>query len=183
MEFGFVSILDSELSRLRRQSGEQQQQRIQRQHRVHGQRHEANPTDLVIDVATTAKVFHLRKGAWLPDGYCQIFRSYVFGPSGFWTMALLRYAAKLDAFLSLDCAPTPSTLAQSKERKGSNFAIWQPWKGVGAEQPVPREAVPEAARDTRAQGPGGGQVGAGEQEELLCHQRSVSRDFIREGQI
>ena len=25
----------------------------------------------------------------------------------------------------LDCAPTPSTLAQSKEREGSNFAIWQ----------------------------------------------------------
>ena len=24
-------------------------------------------------------------------------------------------------------APTPSTLAQSKESKGSNFAIWQPW--------------------------------------------------------
>ena len=41
-------------------------------------------------------------------------------------MALLRYAAKFDPFLSLDCAPTPSTLAQSKERKGSNFAIWQP---------------------------------------------------------
>ena len=41
-------------------------------------------------------------------------------------MAPLRYAAKLDPFLSLDCAPTPSTLAQSKERKGSNFAIWQP---------------------------------------------------------
>ena len=52
--------------------------------------------------------------------------SYVFGPSGFWTMAPLRYAAKFDPFLSLDCAPTPSTLAQSKERKGSNFAIWQP---------------------------------------------------------
>ena len=34
--------------------------------------------------------------------------------------------AKLYPFLSLDCAPTPSTLAQSKERKGSNFAIWQP---------------------------------------------------------
>ena len=62
----------------------------------------------------------------LPDGYSQIFRSYVFGPSGFWTMAPLRYAAKFDPFLSLDCAPTPSTLAQSKERKGSNFAIWQP---------------------------------------------------------
>ena len=28
--------------------------------------------------------------------------SYVFGPSGFWTMAPLRYAAKFDPFLSLD---------------------------------------------------------------------------------
>ena len=36
-------------------------------------------------------------------------------------MAPLRYAAKFDPFLSLDCTPTPSTLAQSKERKGSNF--------------------------------------------------------------
>ena len=41
-------------------------------------------------------------------------------------MAPLRYAAKFDPFLSLDCAPKPSTLSQSKERKGSNFAIWQP---------------------------------------------------------
>ena len=49
--------------------------------------------------------------------------SYVFGPSGFWTMAPLRYAAKFDPFLSLDCASTPSTLAQYKERKGSNF-VW-----------------------------------------------------------
>ena len=40
---------------------------------------------------------------WLPDGYSQIFRMYVFGPLGFWTMAPLRYAAKLDPFLSLDC--------------------------------------------------------------------------------
>ena len=31
-------------------------------------------------------------------------------------MAQLRYAAKFDPFLSLDCAPMPSTLAQSKER-------------------------------------------------------------------
>ena len=62
--------------------------------------------------------FHPR----LPDGYSQIFRLYLFGPSGFWTMAPLRYAAKFDPFLYLDCAPTPSTLAQSKERKGSNFA-------------------------------------------------------------
>ena len=27
--------------------------------------------------------------SWLPDGYSQIFRSYVFGPSGYWTMAPL----------------------------------------------------------------------------------------------
>ena len=42
--------------------------------------------------------------ALLPDGYSQIFRVYVFGPSGFRTMAPLRYAAKFDPFLSLDCA-------------------------------------------------------------------------------
>ena len=41
-------------------------------------------------------------------------------------MAPLRYAAKFDPFLALDCAPTPSTLVQSKEGKGQNFAIWQP---------------------------------------------------------
>ena len=43
--------------------------------------------------------------ARLPDGYSQIFRSHVFGPSGFWTMAQLHDAAKFDSFLSLDCAP------------------------------------------------------------------------------
>ena len=64
---------------------------------------------------------------WWPDGYSRIFRLYVFGPLGFWTMAPLRCAAKFDPFLSFDCAPMPSTLAQSKEGKGSNFAIWQPW--------------------------------------------------------
>ena len=42
-------------------------------------------------------------------------------------MAPLRYSAEFDPFLSLDCGPMPSTLAQSKESKGSNFAIWQPW--------------------------------------------------------
>ena len=36
-------------------------------------------------------------------------------------MAPLRYAAKFEPFLSLDCAPTPSTLAQSKERKEIKF--------------------------------------------------------------
>ena len=63
---------------------------------------------------------------WLPEGCGQIFKSYVLGPSGFWTMAPLHYTATFDPFLSYDCAAMPSTLAQSKERKGSNFAIWQP---------------------------------------------------------
>ena len=53
-------------------------------------------------------------------------------------MALLRCAAKFDPFLSLDCAPTPSTLTQSKERKGSNFAIWQPCAQVTGEPLHPR---------------------------------------------
>ena len=43
-------------------------------------------------------------GKEVPDGYSQIFRSYVFGSSGVWTMAPLRCAAKCDPFLSLDCA-------------------------------------------------------------------------------
>ena len=79
------------------------------------------------NVSLEALIKHLQ--VWLPDGYSQIFRSYVFGPSGSWTMAPLCYAAKFDPFLSLDCAPTPSTLAQSKERTGYNFAIWQPCSG------------------------------------------------------
>ena len=35
--------------------------------------------------------------------------------------------AKFDPFLSLDCARVEGVGAQSNERKGSNFAIWQPW--------------------------------------------------------
>ena len=48
-------------------------------------------------------------------------------------MALIRYAAKFDPFLSLDCAPSPSTLAQSKEGRdqilpSGNLAMgWGPW--------------------------------------------------------
>lgn len=109
-ELGFDSMsIFAELSRFRRQPGEQQQQRIQRQHRVHGERRDeaaAGPTDLIIVDAAAAEVFHLRKG-------------------------------------------------------------------VGAEQPLPREAVPEAAGDTGAQGQGGGHAGAAEQEDLLCNPRSV----------
>merc|ERR1712024_44789 len=44
--------------------------------------------------------------------------------SGLW----LRYASlqNLSPSFSWIARPTPSTPAQSKERKGSNFAIWQP---------------------------------------------------------
>ena len=36
------------------------------------------------------------------------------------------YAAKFNPFLSLDCARVEGVGAQSKGRKGLNFAIWQP---------------------------------------------------------
>ena len=49
----------------------------------------------------------------------RLLESYVFGPSGFRTMAPLRCAAKFDPFLSLDCARVGG-------RGGANFAIWQP---------------------------------------------------------
>ena len=65
---------------------------------------------------TLKRVFRIKcktpETSWLPDGYSQIFRLYVFGPSGFWTMATL----------SLDCARVEGVGAQSKERKGSNYA-------------------------------------------------------------
>ena len=48
----------------------------------------------------------------LPDGYSRIFRSYVFGPLGFWTLASLRFAVKFDPFLSLDCAGVEGVGAQ-----------------------------------------------------------------------
>ena len=76
-------------------------------------------------------------------------------------MAPLRYAAKFDPFLSLDCAPTPSTLAQSKERKGSNVAIWQPWPQADLERGHPERGprgvggVDAWGRAERAGGGGG----------------------------
>ena len=42
----------------------------------------------------------------MPDGDSQIFRSYVFGPSGL-NFKGLCYTAKFDPFLSLDCTPRP----------------------------------------------------------------------------
>ena len=55
---------------------------------------------------------------WSPDGYGRIFRSYVFGPLGFWTMAPLHYAAKFDPFLSLDCARVEDAI---QEKEGTKF--------------------------------------------------------------
>ena len=60
-------------------------------------------------------------------------------------MAPLSYAAKSDPFLSMDCAPMPSTLALFKEKKGSNFAIWQPWKGGEKDPKIADFAVAAAA--------------------------------------
>ena len=57
---------------------------------------------------------------WLPDGYSQIFRSYVFGPSGFWTMAPLRYATLQNLI------PSFPWIAPGWRAWGHNFAIWQP---------------------------------------------------------
>ena len=63
-------------------------------------------------------------------------------------MAPLRCAAKLDPFLSLDCAPTPSTLAQSKERKGFCHLVTLPAEhNDESENPIaaaPLSIVPSA---------------------------------------
>ena len=45
--------------------------------------------------------------------------------------------AKFDPFLSLDCAWVEGVGAQSKERKESNFAIWQPWRRSLARSALP----------------------------------------------
>ena len=73
----------------------------------------------------------MKYSSWLPDGYIAGFLDRMclaLRASGLW----LRYAALLNLILSFPwiAPPTPSTLAQSKERKGSNFAIWQPWYQV-----------------------------------------------------
>ena len=73
-----------------------------------------------INLCDCVNLYQLK--TWLPDGYSKILRSYMFGPSGFWTMAPLRYAAKFDPFLSLDRARVEGVRAQSKERKGIKFS-------------------------------------------------------------
>ena len=67
-------------------------------------------------------------------------------PLGFWSMAPLRYAAKFDPFISLDCAPTPSTLAQSKERKGSFLPSGNLGRQTAARRRVLEEEVARRRR-------------------------------------
>ena len=63
---------------------------------------------------------HFPSQTRLLDGDSQIFRLLVFGPSGFWTMAPLRYAAKFDIWqpCSKDPSKDPSTLSSSSSKRG-----------------------------------------------------------------
>ena len=81
--------------------------------------------------ARNKKAYQGWKHTWLPDGYSQIFTLYVFGPLGYGPATQV---AKFDPFLSSNCAPgpSPSNFAQFKERKGSNFVIWQHSTKVGS---------------------------------------------------
>ena len=111
------------------------------------------PLSLANDSNPRTTVFGVGR-TWLPDCYSQIFRSYVFGPSGFWTTAPLRYAAKFDAFLSLDCARVEGVGAQS------NFAIWQPWGRMFCcalrFPPAPKSLIVKAGRRSFMKGRIGG---------------------------
>ena len=50
--------------------------------------------------------------------------------SGFWTMALLRYAAKFDPFLSLDCARVEDMWMTENDRcDGEREGEWMREKG------------------------------------------------------
>ena len=100
-------------------------------------------------------------------------------------MAPLRCATKFDPFLSLDCAPTPSTLAQSKERKESNFAIWQPCLGADEVRDALRPEADGAVVQEVARPEEGGVGGEGAQEHgaahaLRQHRRPLAAPFDTE---
>ena len=92
--------------------------------------------------------------AWLLDGYSRIFRSEVIGPSGLKDYGSATLRCKIWSLPFLGLRPHPLTLAQSKERKGSNVAIWQHWEGgrrrKGAFRNLDAEAKPERRRRLRA---------------------------------
>ena len=62
---------------------------------------------------------------WLPDGDSQILRLYEFGPSLLKDYGSTTLRCKIRSLPFLGFSPPPSNPAQSKERKGSNFAIRQ----------------------------------------------------------
>ena len=75
---------------------------------------------------------HVRPGhqlhaqeAWLPDGYSQIKILYAFGPSGLKDYGSATLCCKIWSLTLLGLGSLPSNLAQSIERKRSNFVIWQ----------------------------------------------------------
>ena len=64
-------------------------------------------------------------GALLPDGYSQIFRSYVFGPSG--SGLWLRYATLQNLIPSFPWSYSPEARrAKQIQSKNLAIAIWQP---------------------------------------------------------
>ena len=91
----------------RRRNGQQRQRGGRRRHRNNNTERQKRPPALEEEASADPR-------SVLPDG--QILRSYVFGPSGSWTTAPLRYAAKFDPFLSLDCARVEGLGAQGGGR-------------------------------------------------------------------
>ena len=80
--------------------------------------------------------------------------------------------AKFDPFLSLDFAPTPSTLAQSKERKGSNFAICQPL------QPPTLKSAAKMRKVTKGDDDDGGASKGGKNTKLLLSKKLQKKPQI-----
>ena len=89
-------------------------------------------------------------------------------------MPLSEHGCQMAIYSQMDCAPTPSTLAQSKERKGSNFAIWQHCAKATVELIKARLEEDAAAR---AEGRAGdvGLSAAFQRASILANQRDEQR--------
>ena len=89
----------------------------------------------------------------------------MFSPSSFWTMAPLRYTAKFDPFLSLDCARVEGVGAQSKshspEARGAKhircknlaMTIWQPYEIILSSKAATKIRLDTAAAKCAKFGP------------------------------
>ena len=89
-------------------------------------------------------------------------------------MAPLRNTATFNPFLSLDCARVEGV--GRKERKGSNFAIWQPWH-KGAKEVVEKHggSLPRDVKGLRAI-PGIGAYTAGAISSIAFQRREALVD-------